>query len=95
MEWLAFVPSAHRRSAIAYRASKKKGAGALIRLPIQRASDSEVSGAQGLTAGGVAAGPSWPLFVSSPADESGIQAIRYFGGETPDASYPETLICGR
>jgi hypothetical protein len=69
MEWLASAPNAHKRVAIAYRARKKKGAGALIRLPTQRASDMEVSGAQGLTAGGVAAGPSWPLFVSNPADE--------------------------
>jgi hypothetical protein len=69
MEWLAYVPNVHKRVATAYRARKKKGAGALIRLPIQRASDKEVSGAQGLTAGGIAAGPSWPLFVSNPADE--------------------------
>lgn len=69
MEWRVRAPDVHKRVAIDYRARKKKGAGALIRLPIQRASDKEVSGAQGLTAGGIAVGPSRPLFVSSPADE--------------------------
>lgn len=69
MGWLAFAPDVQKRVAAALRVRIKKGAGALIRLPIQRASDKEVSGAQGLTAGGIAAGPSWPLFVSIPADE--------------------------
>lgn len=79
MEWLAYAPSVPKRVAIAYRARKKKGAGGLIRLPIQRASDKEVSGAQGLTAGGIAAGPFGPLFASDPADEfrlAGDQAFR-------------------
>ncbi len=76
MEWRASAPNAHKRAAIAYRARKKNGAGMLIRLPIQRASDTEVSGAQGLAAGGIAARPSWPLFVSSPADE-----FRYSGDQ--------------
>ena len=70
MEWPASAPNAHKRVAIAHKArQEKKDAGELIRLPIQRASDKEVSGAQGLTAGGIAAGPSWPFFVSNPADE--------------------------
>jgi hypothetical protein len=90
MEWLASAPDAHKRVAIEYRARKKKGAGALIRLPIQRASD-----AQGLAAGGLPLGLPGPCSSAILLTNSGNQAIRYFGGETPDAAYPETLICGR